>query len=105
MKRKLKIDDSLDVFSVHGIGGMIGLLLTGVFSATSWGGVGLDEGVGIGGHVWIQLVGILAVTAWCAIASGVLLKLIDAIVPLRVSAEEETDGLDLVLHEESGYNL
>lgn len=105
MKKKLKIDDSLDVFSVHGIGGMIGLLLTGVFSATSWGGVGLDEGVGIGGHVWIQLVGILAVTAWCAIASGVLLKLIDAIVPLRVSAEEETDGLDLVLHEESGYNL
>ena len=105
MKRKLKIDDSLDVFSVHGIGGMIGLLLTGVFSATSWGGVGLDEGVGIGGHVWIQLVGILAVTAWCAIASVVLLKLIDAIVPLRVSAEEETDGLDLVLHEESGYNL
>ena len=65
----------------------------------------MDEGVGIGGHVWIQLVGILAVTAWCAIASGVLLKLIDAIVPLRVSAEEETDGLDLVLHEESGYNL
>ena len=105
MKRTLKIDDSLDVFPVHGVGGMIGLLLTGVFSASSWGGVGLDEGVSMGGHVWIQLVGILVVAAWCAIVSVVLLKIIGAFVPLRVSAEEETEGLDLVLHEETGYNL
>ena len=105
MKRTLKIDDSLDVFPVHGVGGIIGLLLTGIFSAASWGGVGLDEGVSMGGHVWIQLVGILATGAWCAIVSVVLLKIIDAIIPLRVSADEENEGLDLVLHEESGYNL
>ena len=87
------------------MGGIIGLLLTGIFSATSWGGVGLDEGVGMGGHVWIQLIGILATGAWCAVASVILLKIVGAIVPLRVSAEEENEGLDLVLHEESGYNL
>ena len=105
MKRTLKLDDSLDVFSVHGVGGIIGLLLTGVFSATSWGGVGFDDGVSMGGHIWIQFVGILATAAWCGIASVILLKMINVVVPLRVSAEEETEGLDLVLHEESGYNL
>ncbi len=105
MKRTLKLDDSLDVFSVHGVGGIIGLLLTGVFSAASWGGVGFDEGVSMGGHIWIQFVGILATAAWCAVASLILLKIINVFVPLRVSAEEETEGLDLVLHEESGYNL
>ena len=105
MKRTLKIDDSLDVFPVHGVGGMIGLLLTGVFSAASWGGIGLDEGVSMGEQVGIQLIGIVATVMWCAIASFVLLKVIDMVVPLRVSEEEETEGLDLVLHEESGYNL
>ncbi len=104
MKRVMKIDDSLDVFPVHGVGGMIGLLLTAVFSATAFGGVGLDEG-GIGGQFVTQIIGILATLVWCMGASFVLLKVIDMIVPLRVSAEEETEGLDLVLHEESGYNL
>ena len=104
MKRVLRIDDSLDVFSVHGVGGMIGLLLTAVFSAAAFGGVGLDEG-GVSGQFVIQVVGILATLVWCVVASFVLLKVIDMIVPLRVSAEEETEGLDLVLHEESGYNL
>lgn len=105
MKRKLEIDDSLDVFPVHGIGGMIGLLLTAVFSASSLGGLGLAEGVSIGGQLGIQLIGILATAAWCGAASLVLLKVIAIIVPLRVSAEEENEGLDLVLHEERGYNL
>ncbi len=104
MKRVLKIDDSLDVFPVHGVGGMIGLLLTAVFSAAAFGGVGLDEG-GIGGQSVTQIIGIVATLAWCGGATFVLLKVIDMIVPLRVSAEEETEGLDLVLHEESGYNL
>jgi Amt family ammonium transporter len=104
MKRVLKIDDSLDVFPVHGVGGMIGLLLTAVFSAAAFGGVGLDEG-GIGGQFVTQIIGIVATLAWCGGATFVLLKVIDMIVPLRVSAEEETEGLDLVLHEESGYNL
>ena len=105
MKRKLEIDDSLDVFPVHGVGGMIGLLLTAVFSASSFGGIGLDEGVSIGGQLGIQLFGILVTMAWCATASIVLLKIIAIMVPLRVSAEEENEGLDLVLHEERGYNL
>ena len=104
MKRVLKIDDSLDVFPVHGVGGIIGLLLTAVFSAAAFGGVGLDEG-GIGGQFVTQIIGIVATLAWCGGATFVLLKVIDMIVPLRVSAEEETEGLDLVLHEESGYNL
>ncbi|MGI9259903.1 MAG: ammonia channel protein, partial [Gammaproteobacteria bacterium] len=103
--RTLKLDDSLDVFPVHGIGGIIGLLLTGIFSAASWGGVGLDDGVSMGGHIWIQFVGILATAVWCGVASFVLLKLINVVVPLRVSAEDETEGLDIILHEESGYNL
>jgi len=104
MKRVLKIDDSLDVFPVHGVGGIIGLLLTAVFSAAAVGGVGLDEG-GIGGQFMTQVIGIVATLAWCGGATFVLLKVIDMIVPLRVSADEETEGLDLVLHEESGYNL
>ena len=104
MKRVMKIDDSLDVFPVHGVGGMIGLLLTAIFSAASWGGVGLDDG-GMGGQFMTQLIGIVATLAWCGVGSFALLKVIDMIVPLRVSAEEETEGLDLVLHEESGYNL
>jgi Amt family ammonium transporter len=105
MKRKLKIDDSLDVFPVHGVGGMIGLLLTAVFSASSLGGLGLDDGVSIGSQFGVQLLGILVTAAWCAAASLVLLKVIAFIVPLRVSAEEETTGLDLILHEERGYNI
>ncbi|MEE8248858.1 MAG: ammonia channel protein, partial [Gammaproteobacteria bacterium] len=95
--------DSLDVFPVHGVGGMIGLLLTAVFSAAAFGGVGLDNG--IGGQFVVQVIGIVATLAWCGGATFVLLKVIDMIVPLRVSADDETEGLDLVLHEESGYNL
>jgi len=105
MKRKLEIDDSLDVFPVHGVGGMIGLLLTAVFSATSLGGLGLAEGASIGSQFGIQLLGILVTAAWCAAASIVLLKIIAIIVPLRVSAEEETEGLDIAMHEERGYNI
>ena len=105
IKRTLKIDDSLDVFPVHAVGGIIGLLLTAVFSVSSLGGVGLDEGVSIWRQFGIQTVGILATFGWCAVVSVVLLKAIDAIVPVRVSSEDETEGLDLVLHEESGYNL
>ena len=105
IKRKLRIDDSLDVFPVHAVGGIIGLLLTAFFSASSLGGLGLDEGVGMGAQLGVQVVGIVATFAWCALLSFALLRIINAIVPLRVSGDEETEGLDLVLHEESGYNL
>ena len=105
IKRKLKIDDSLDVFPVHAVGGMIGLSLTAVLSVSSIGGVGLDDGVTIAGQFGVQVIGIVATFAWCAVISFLLLKAINVIVPLRVSSEEETEGLDLVLHEERGYNL
>ena len=104
IKRVLKIDDSLDVFSVHGVGGMIGLLLLSVFSAEDFGGIGLDEG-GMSELFITQLIGIISTLVWCVIASFVLLKLINIFIPLRISSEEEEEGLDIALHEESGYTL
>jgi Amt family ammonium transporter len=104
VKRKLGIDDSLDVFPVHGVGGFLGLLLTAIFSATA-GGVGLPEGQTMGGQFLVQLTGALATLAWCGVASFVLLKLTNLVVPLRVSPDDESQGLDLSQHEERGYNL
>jgi len=105
MKRKLQIDDSLDVFPVHGVGGMLGLLLTGVFVSSKFGGMGLPEGVSIGQQLVVQLTGLVATLVWCGVVTFVLLKLVNAIVPLRVTEEQETEGLDLVLHEERGYDI
>jgi Amt family ammonium transporter len=105
MKRTLRVDDSLDVFPVHGVGGVIGTLLTGVFAATTLGGVGLAEGVTMGKQVMTQLTGILVTAAWCGIVTFILLKLIDVTLGLRVTVEQETEGLDTVLHNETGYNL
>ena len=84
---------------------MIGLVLTAVFSAAALDGLGLDEGVSVMGQLGVQVVGIVATVVWCGLASFVLLKVVNAITPLRVSEDEETEGLDLVLHEERGYNL
>ena len=103
IKRKFKIDDSLDVFPVHGVGGIIGTLLTAVFAATSFGGLGLERS--IGDQFVIQATGVLATIVWCGVISFVLLKVIDAVIGLRVTEQEEIEGLDHVLHEESGYNL
>ena len=105
IKRKLEIDDSLDVFPVHGVGGFIGLLLTAVFSATALDGLGLPEGIGIGSQLAKQAIGAVATAAWCAIATFLILKVIDVVLTLRVTAEQETQGLDITLHEERGYTL
>ncbi|HVY65742.1 MAG TPA: ammonium transporter [Gammaproteobacteria bacterium] len=105
VKRQLKIDDSLDVFPVHGVGGFTGLLLTAVFSSPSLDGLGLPPGVSIGGQLLTQAIGAFATAAWCGAATFVLLKLVNLVTPLRVSAEQESEGLDLVLHEERGYSL
>ena len=105
MKRSLHIDDSLDVFPVHGVGGILGTTLTGVFAATTLGGVGFAEGMTMGKQVMTQIAGILVTAAWSGAISYLLLKLIDALVGLRVSIEQETEGLDTVLHNETGYNL
>ena len=103
MKRTLKIDDSLDVFPVHGVGGIIGTLLTAVFAATSLGGLGLAEDATVGSQFGVQLAGVVATLIWSGGLSFVLLKLLDATIGLRVNAEQETEGLDVVMHEERGY--
>ena len=105
LKRKLRIDDSLDVFPVHGVGGFTGLLLTAIFSAPALDGLGLPPGVTVAKQLGVQLLGATATAVWCGFATWVLLKLVNAVVPLRVSREQENEGLDLVLHEERGYSL
>ena len=103
VKRKLKIDDSLDVFPVHGIGGIIGTLMTGIFAASNMGGLGMD--VSIATQFKVQFIGAIATLVWCAVFSYVILKVVDKMVGLRVSEERETEGLDLAEHEERGYIL
>ena len=103
IKRKLKIDDSLDVFPVHGIGGMLGTFMAGIFAATALGGAGYAEGVTMGSQVGVQLVGIVATLVWTAVITFVILKVVDAVLGLRVSDEQETEGLDITQHDERGY--
>jgi Amt family ammonium transporter len=105
MKRTLHIDDSLDVFPVHGIGGIIGTLLAGIFVASQFGGVGLAEGVSIADQFGVQLTAVAAVIIWTAIASYIILKVTNMICGLRVTDEQERSGLDITQHEEKGYNL
>jgi Amt family ammonium transporter len=105
MKRVLAVDDSLDVFPVHGVGGILGTILTGVFAASALGGVGYPEKVAMGDQIVVQIIGVLAIGSWSGIGTWILLKLSDALVGLRVTGEEETEGLDTVLHNEKGYNL
>ncbi len=105
VKRAFGYDDSLDAFGVHGVGGLVGALLTGVFADSSLGGVGLAEGVSIGGQVIKQAVGAGVTIVYCAVVSFILLKLIDAVIGLRATPEQEQEGLDLALHDERGYNL
>ena len=103
LKRKLGYDDSLDAFGVHGIGGIVGAILTGVFAAPALGGFGSVED--IGGQVWIQIVGVLVTVVYTGIVTFVILKVLDLVMGLRVSEEAESVGLDLSEHNERGYNL
>jgi Amt family ammonium transporter len=108
MKRALRVDDSLDVFPVHGVGGMMGTLAAGVFASAGLGllsGQGYAEGMSMGRQMGVQLLGIFAIAAYTAVVTFVLLKLVDAVTGLRVSAEEETMGLDTSQHNERGYDL
>ncbi len=112
LKRMLGADDSLDVFGVHGVGGIVGALLTGVFAAPSLGGTGVydyvankvGEGYSIGGQVWIQLQGVLITIVWSAVVAFIAFKLIDLVIGLRVSEEDEREGLDITSHGETAYN-
>jgi Amt family ammonium transporter len=105
IKRALGYDDSLDVFGVHAVGGIIGALLTGVFCAPWLGGAGFGvEAQNIGAQLSVQVLGILATLIYTGIVSFIVLKILDVIMGLRVSDEQETEGLDLALHDEKGYN-
>ena len=105
IKQKLRIDDSLDVFPVHGVGGILGTLFAGFFVAAQFGGAGLEEGMTTASQMGVQVTGILATAIWTGGLTYIILKVVGLVVSLRVSDEEETEGLDLVLHEEQGYNL
>ena len=112
LKRMLGADDSLDVFGVHGVGGILGALLTGVFAAPSLGGTGIYDYVAnkvspdysIAGQVWIQLQGVLTTLVWSGVVAFVAYKLVDLVIGLRVSEEEEREGLDISSHGESAYH-
>ena len=103
LKRKLGYDDSLDVFGVHGVGGIVGAILTGVFSSATFGGSGI-EGT-ISSQVLAQMIGVMVTIIYCGIVSYIILKVIDKTMGLRVLEEQESDGLDITLHGERGYNL
>ena len=102
MKRALGYDDSLDAFGVHGIGGMVGALLTGVFAAPALGGYG--DISSISGQLWIQFISVLATIAYSAVGSLIILKVVDMMVGLRVTEDEEVTGLDITQHNEKGYD-
>ncbi len=105
VKHRFKIDDSLDVLAVHGVGGAVGVLLAAVFADAALGGIGLAEGRTMGGQALIQLTGLIAVLIWSVVVSYIIIKLVQALVGLRVSAEIEEQGLDLNIHGERGYNM
>jgi ammonium transporter, Amt family len=105
LKRAMGYDDSLDVFGVHAIGGIIGALLTGVFADASLGGKGLAEGMTMFSQVLVQGQSVLLTIVYTAVMSYIILKVIDLIIGLRVTEEQETEGLDLALHDERGYIL
>ena len=112
LKRMLGADDSLDVFGVHGVGGILGALLTGVFAAPSLGGTGIFDYVAnaaspdfsIANQVWVQLQGVLITVVWSGVVSLIAFKLVDMIVGLRVAEDEERKGLDISSHGESAYH-
>ena len=102
LKQSLGYDDSLDAFGVHAVGGIVGALLTGVFAAESFGGMGLAKD-SVGGQLGAQILGVVFTIVYCAVLSFIILKIVDAIVGLRVSDEDEDRGLDISLHNEQGY--
>ena len=103
LKRLVGYDDSLDVFGVHGIGGIVGVLLTGVFASSALGGS--VEDLNIGNQLWLQAVGSVATVVYSGALTFILVKVVDGMIGIRVTGEEEGTGLDLALHDERGFNL
>ena len=106
LKRMLKADDAFDVFGVHGLGGIIGAILTGVFAAQSLGGTGgaSPDTFAMGAQVWIQVKSVLFTIVWSGVVSFIAYKVVDLLVGLRVSEEQEREGLDISSHGETAYN-
>lgn len=104
LKRLLRADDALDVFGVHGVGGIVGALLTGVFNAKVLGGPGLDSAGAIAGQVWVQLEGVLLTIVWSAAVAWIAYKIADKLCGLRVPEDQEREGLDVTSHGESAYH-
>ena len=103
LKKMLGADDTLDVFGIHGIGGIVGALLTGVFSAPGLGGTGGDD-FAIGTQLWVQAEGVLITMVWSAVVAFIALKVVSVVMGLRVAEEAEREGLDITSHGESAYN-
>jgi Amt family ammonium transporter len=112
LKKMLGADDSLDVFGVHGVGGIVGALLTGVFNNQALGGPGLVTdwvtasvgSNGIGAQVWIQLKAVLLTIVWSGVVSVIAFKIVDLVIGLRVNEEDEREGLDITAHGETAYH-
>ena len=108
IKQRWKIDDSLDVFPVHGVGGILGTLFAGIFASDALGvfsGQGYNEGMNMASQVQVQIVGIVSTFVYTGIVTFILLKLVDSMLGLRIDEEDETKGLDLAEHDERGYDL
>ena len=105
VKNRLKIDDSLDVFAVHGVGGMLGSLLLALFMAPALGGVGYAEGMGMGSMLGAQALGVAVVAAWSAVATAASALAISLLLPMRVSEDDERQGLDIASHGERGWEF
>ena len=105
VKHRFGYDDSLDVFGVHGIGGIVGALLTGVFASAEFGGAGLAEGMTVGGQLWAQAKSLLVTAAWSGVVSIAAFILVDRLVGMRVPMEVERGGLDLAEHQEQAYEI
>jgi ammonium transporter, Amt family len=105
VKQRIKIDDSLDVFAVHGVGGILGSLLMPIFFAETFGGGGFAEGVSMGNQLVSQMVAVVAVGLWTAIMTLIAAWMVSMVLPMRVDEEAEHDGLDLSSHGERGWEL
>ena len=104
IKQRFQIDDSLDVFAVHGVGGLTGTIMVAFLALPSFGGLGLAKSVTASHQLWVQFVGAAATAAWAIVASVVIIWIIRLVTPMRVSEEDETEGLDITSHGERGYN-
>ncbi len=105
IKGGLKIDDSLDVFPVHGVGGALGTILVAFFVSAAYGGAGYAQGMGLGSQLGVQVLGVVVTALYAGVVSYILLKLIALLTPLRADEETEQQGLDVAQHGETGYNM